>query len=274
MTAASIALPPPPTQQMERPPPGTSPAARKQTARQTVAPAQVTRTERRGLAVLVVVLHVAGVLTLIRLGTRPPAPPEVRTIEVALIQAETPAPVQIQPPAPPPPEKVTRPASTPPRREPKPVVKPPPKPVHKPSPTAIETTAQPEPAPAPTPTVTEVPSQPAAASAAPVTTAAPAATPVPVTSARFDADYLNNPPPSYPQLSRRMREEGKVVLRVVVAADGVPRHIEISQGSGSERLDKAARSAVERWRFVPARQGDRAIEAAVLVPIIFKLEGN
>jgi protein TonB len=107
-----------------------------------------------------------------------------------------------------------------------------------------------------------------------VTTATPAATPVPVTSARFDADYLNNPAPSYPQLSRRMREEGKVVLRVVVAADGAPRHIEISQGSGSERLDKAARSAVERWRFVPARQGDRAIEAAVLVPIIFKLEGN
>jgi len=152
------------------------------------------------------------------------------------------------------------------------VVKLPPKPVHKPSPTAIETAAQP--APAPTPATEEVPPLPAAASAAPVTTATPAATPVPVTSARFDADYLNNPAPSYPQLSRRMREEGKVVLRVVVAADGAPRHIEISQGSGSERLDKAARSAVERWRFVPARQGDRAIEAAVLVPIIFKLEGN
>jgi protein TonB len=95
-----------------------------------------------------------------------------------------------------------------------------------------------------------------------------------VTSARFDADYLNNPAPTYPQLSRRMREEGKVLLRVVVSADGTPRLVEISQGSGSERLDKAARSAVERWRFVPARQGERAIEAAVLVPIIFKLEGN
>ncbi|PKO55172.1 MAG: energy transducer TonB, partial [Betaproteobacteria bacterium HGW-Betaproteobacteria-21] len=44
--------------------------------------------------------------------------------------------------------------------------------------------------------------------------------------------------------------------------------------SGSERLDEAARNAVSRWRFVPARQGERAIEASVLVPIIFKLEGN
>ncbi|MBR0566713.1 energy transducer TonB [Azoarcus sp. L1K30] len=92
--------------------------------------------------------------------------------------------------------------------------------------------------------------------------------------ARFDADYLNNPPPAYPQLSRRMREEGKVVLRVTVSADGTPKQIELAQSSGSDRLDKAARGAVQRWRFVPARQGDRAVEAAVLVPIIFKLEGS
>ncbi|AWI79658.1 energy transducer TonB [Parazoarcus communis] len=253
-------------------------ADRRQSSGHTVKHPRVSRRERRGLAALVIALHVGGVLTLVRLASVPPKAPEIQSIEIALIQAQTPAPVQIQPPAPPPPAKVTQPAEAPPRPAPRPAVKPAPKPAIKPSPTAIET-APPEPAPppAPTPAPEALSPQPAAApSTAPVKAAAPAATPAPapVTLARFDADYLNNPAPAYPQLSRRMREEGKVLLRVVVSADGTPRLVEISQGSGSERLDKAARSAVERWRFVPARQGERAIEAAVLVPIIFKLEGN
>jgi len=283
MTAASIALSQPSAPSMERPSPDTSQADRRQSSRRAAEHPRVSRRERRGLAALVVVLHVAGVLTLVRLGSVPPKAPEIQSIEIALIQAEAPAPAQIQPPAPSPPANVTPPAKVPPRPAPKPVVKPAPKPAIKPLPTAIKTAppdpepepaqAAPAPAPAPAP---ETPSlQPAAAPATPpAKTAAPAAAAAPVTSARFDADYLNNPPPSYPPLSRRMREEGKVLLRVVVSADGAPKRVEISQSSGSERLDKAARSAVERWRFVPARQGERAIEAAVLVPIIFKLEGN
>lgn len=285
MTAASIALSQPSMPSMVRPSPDTSHADRKQSSRRTAEHPRVSRRERRGLAALVIALHVAGILTLVRLGSVPPKAPEVQSIEIALIQAEAPAPEQIQPPAPPPPAPVIQPAKALPRPAPKPApeaaVKPMPKAMIKPTPTSIETAAPepvqaaPAPAPAPAPAATSL--QPATApAAAPDKTATPAAAlaPAPVTSARFDADYLNNPPPSYPQLSRRMREEGKVLLRVVVSADGTPKLVEISQGSGSERLDKAARSAVERWRFVPARQGERPIEAAVLVPIIFKLEGN
>lgn len=64
------------------------------------------------------------------------------------------------------------------------------------------------------------------------------------------------------------------MLRVTVTPDGLPGRIEIARSSGSERLDQAATNAVRQWRFVAARQGERAIEASVLVPIIFKLEGN
>ena len=95
-----------------------------------------------------------------------------------------------------------------------------------------------------------------------------------LTAARFDAAYLNNPSPAYPMLSRRLREEGEVMLRVLVAADGQPKRIEVRTGSGSERLDRAAEDAVARWRFVPARRGESAVEAWVLVPIVFKLKGN
>ena len=93
----------------------------------------------------------------------------------------------------------------------------------------------------------------------------------PVTAARFDANYLNHPA-SYPQLSRRMGEEGRVVLRVEVSADGKPLSIVLKQSSGFARLDEAAMKAVAKWQFSPARQGDRAVASKVEVPIQFRLE--
>jgi protein TonB len=89
----------------------------------------------------------------------------------------------------------------------------------------------------------------------------------------FNAAYLNNPPPAYPSVSRRMGQQGKVMLRVLVNASGTTDKVEIRSSSGFERLDDAALDAVRHWRFVPARQGDRPVAAWVLVPIIFTLEG-
>lgn len=99
---------------------------------------------------------------------------------------------------------------------------------------------------------------------------APRAVPV-VTEARFDADYLNNPPPVYPVLSRRRGEQGKVLLLVQVSAQGTAERVEIHAGSGHARLDSAALEAVKRWRFVPARRGDAAVAASVVVPVVFRL---
>jgi len=96
---------------------------------------------------------------------------------------------------------------------------------------------------------------------------------LPVVAARFDADYLQNPKPVYPPVSRRLGEEGKVVLRVRVGAQGASLAVEVRQSSGHPRLDEAARAAVEKWRFVPARQGGEAVEATVLVPLHFTLDG-
>ncbi len=90
--------------------------------------------------------------------------------------------------------------------------------------------------------------------------------------ARFDADYLHNPPPTYPPLSRRLGEEGKVVLRVQVSAAGVAGQVEIKTSSGSARLDEAAQRTVRHWKFVPAKRGGTPVESWVLVPIHFRLE--
>jgi protein TonB len=155
-----------------------------------------------------------------------------------------------------------------------------------PAPKSMAAPPKPQPAsmpirPRPTPAKTTPIADPAPASAesTPVAAAAPAAAPTggapteqpAVTPPRFDAAYLANPAPPYPGMSRRLGEEGRVLLRVRVGADGLPTQVEIAQSSGFPRLDAAAREAVRGWKFVPARQGERAVAASVNVPIAFKL---
>lgn len=101
---------------------------------------------------------------------------------------------------------------------------------------------------------------------------APSLVPPSLVNARFDAAYLNNPRPAYPAASRRLGEEGKVVLKVRVAVDGRALAVDLEKGSNFERLDEAACQVVARWRFVPARRGDQAVESSVLVPLVFRLD--
>ena len=89
---------------------------------------------------------------------------------------------------------------------------------------------------------------------------------------RFDMSYLRNPAPAYPSMSRRMREEGRVLLSVLVSVNGEAQTIEVRASSGSDRLDRAAVDAVRRWRFAPARRGAQAIAGWALVPILFQLD--
>ncbi len=92
-----------------------------------------------------------------------------------------------------------------------------------------------------------------------------------VTEPQFDADYLRNPPPVYPQRARRRGAEGKVMLEVAVTREGDARDVFIARSSGSGILDEAARDAVQRWRFIPARRGSELVEARVIVPVEFRL---
>jgi protein TonB len=157
---------------------------------------------------------------------------------------------------------------------------PPPKVVPpKPRPAAREPIAPPraiEPPPLEPPLIAAEPSAPSIAVTPPLPPREPAPVvappPPPIVAPTFDAAYLNNPPPAYPPMSRRRSEEGTVVLRVFVNAEGRPEKVAVRASSGHELLDQAAHDTVHRWRFVPARQGDQPVAAWVLVPIKFALE--
>jgi protein TonB len=93
----------------------------------------------------------------------------------------------------------------------------------------------------------------------------------PLSPPRFDAAYLNNPAPVYPNMSRRLRETGVVQLRVRVSATGQPLEVQMSKSSGYARLDEAARAAVQAWKFQAALRNGTAVEAWVIVPVEFSL---
>ena len=101
---------------------------------------------------------------------------------------------------------------------------------------------------------------------------AAAATPELAQAPRFDADYLRNPAPAYPRISRELNEEGRVMLRVQVNEDGRALQVLVDNSSGFARLDRAARDAVAAWRFVPARVGQQAVAGWVKVPVTFELK--
>jgi len=213
---------------------------------------------------LVVGVHVAALLALLQL--HPDIRSRVEPVLVSLISPQPPVVPVTPPPSPPVLASRVEPQRLPAHRQAASVASSPQD--------ATRETSKPA-------TALAEPSAPlAAAESPPATFAAPATapsaiaeSPAPVVPPRFDAAYLDNPHPEYPRIARRLGEYGKVILRVYVTASGRADKVEIRTSSGSPRLDQAARDAVERWKFVPARRGDEPVAAWVLVPIAFVLEG-
>ena len=162
------------------------------------------------------------------------------------------------------------------QREPPPLV---------PIPVPVEQPRVVEPAPAVTPPVAIAPAQ----VPVPVVAAQPGDTPVPpviptasasavevpaVTSVMTGAAlrYAVAPPPTYPIRALRSGREGTVLLEVLVDIDGRPLEVTIARSSGHRDLDRAAmKHVLAHWKFQPALQHGRPVQAIGRVPIGFQL---
>ena len=80
--------------------------------------------------------------------------------------------------------------------------------------------------------------------------------------------------PAYPPYSRRLGEEGKVLLRVELDEEGRVDRAAVKTSSGFARLDDAALRAVKAWHCNPARRDGIAQRAVALQPFNFVLEGR
>jgi len=87
-----------------------------------------------------------------------------------------------------------------------------------------------------------------------------------------DADYLQNPKPVYPAVSKRRGEQGVVVHSVLIGTDGLPVSARLVKSSGFAALDQAALNAVMRWRYSPGKRNGVPTTMSFNVPINWVLE--
>lgn len=172
---------------------------------------------------------------------------------------EPPKPKEVLPPPPPPAQPQIKKAIT---KAPA-VVAPLPKAIADPAPAVNAPTGAVAPQPAPAPITAPV-------AAAPVAPAAPPAPPT-VQLPQSDADYLQNPKPPYPPVSRRLNEQGTTKMRVWIGPDGLPQRAEVAASSGFPRLDSAAADTVMRWRYVAGKRGGVPEAMWITVPIVWVL---
>lgn len=78
--------------------------------------------------------------------------------------------------------------------------------------------------------------------------------------------------PVYSAESRRLGEQGKVVLKVSVNELGFPEDVQIAQSSGYPRLDEAAQTAARTWCFMPTKRDGIAVAGQLTVPMVFGLD--
>lgn len=211
-------------------------------------------------AVAALLLHatlIAAMVTGLSASRKPDVPPRPVTIE--LVQMQPPAPLPVAPAAQVPEKKRPEPK---PRVERKSAPTPAPREITAPQPPDVTFDARPSPSGA-----TAVPATPAVP--APAAPAPPAKTSVSV------ATYAaSNRKPPYPRLSRVNDEQGTVVLRVLVKADGTAGNVEIRTSSGYPLLDESARTTVQTWRFNPATADGKPIAEWYQLAVPFTLQNN
>lgn len=190
---------------------------------------------------LITLFHVGGIALVVSATESTEPEVVVPTIQGVLITPEKKEVIPVPPEPPKPkPKKI--------KQKHKPVPKAPP------SERAIKAEPEPVPEPEPQPEPMEEPE------------------PAPVIPPSTDAYELKNPAPAYPQLSKKLKEEGTVTLKILVKADGKVAKVEIIKSSGFRRLDNAAISAFKRWHFSPATQGGIAIDYSYEIDFEFGLK--
>jgi protein TonB len=87
-----------------------------------------------------------------------------------------------------------------------------------------------------------------------------------------DSDWVRVPEIEYPPASRRLREEGTVIVRALIDTRGVPKQVVLQRSSGHARLDQAALRAALEARVRPRTENGVPFEFWIAMPLAFELE--
>ncbi|MFM2056555.1 MAG: hypothetical protein RLY71_940 [Pseudomonadota bacterium] len=228
---------------------------------------------RRALLGAMLGAHLLAGWALLQVPAVRQAAGELAPIMVELI---APSPVAPPPPPPPPPRSV---AATPPPPVPVIAAAPPPVPLPLPAPVFTAPPAPPEPPPLAAPTAPPAaptppaPSTPPAPAAPPVPSMPPALAPAaPRQVVLTDTDWVRVPQLDYPATSRRLREQGTVLVRALIDTHGVPRQVVLQRSSGFARLDQEALAKAITARVKPRTDNGVPFEFWIAMPLAFELD--
>jgi protein TonB len=103
-----------------------------------------------------------------------------------------------------------------------------------------------------------------------------AAPPAPDVEARLDPKARRNifGENDYPAISRRLNEEGDVIIAILVNGDGSVGEVKVEKSSGFQRLDDAAVEFYKKAKYLPATKDGKPLVAWKTLKVTFKLKKN
>ncbi len=81
---------------------------------------------------------------------------------------------------------------------------------------------------------------------------------------------LHQEVPVYPAVARAVKQQGDVVVRMVIDTHGVPTSVQVEQGPSLLRA--AAEQSARQWRFSPALVNGQPVPASFLLTLKFRLQ--
>lgn len=91
-----------------------------------------------------------------------------------------------------------------------------------------------------------------------------------ITRTALESKKAWNRPPVYPDFSRRMGQEGRVILEASLDGNGKVIGVRVARSSGFVPLDQAAMDAVREWRMDLPANGSRRL----FIPVTFELKSS
>ena len=88
-------------------------------------------------------------------------------------------------------------------------------------------------------------------------------------SATYKIGSAKNPHPTYPLIARKKGWEGRVLIQAEIDREGNVSKIKVLESSGFKVLDNASLETLKKWKFTPARIGNKFVDDTVDIPVNF-----
>jgi TonB family protein len=82
---------------------------------------------------------------------------------------------------------------------------------------------------------------------------------------------MYSPEPEFSEKARQAKEQGTVMIVLVVAADSLPQNVRVACSSAPD-LNENAIEAVKRWKFAPGTKDGKPVPVKLLIEVSFKLD--